>query len=288
MYLKKKIYFLLAQVASASLLSVIFINAHSNETLTTRTQKIELSEKEPTRTIAENLLWLNQTYNPTVKYSVACSIYIVHRSILSIKITELSTYKVNACDPDLFMATTSASVSAQLLTYTDIDRVVPAGPYVQMMDRNTSTVAFPYLSIGLLKFSEKASASLGPIDILQDIKMWWKWKFSQISYNPLKMQEDINYVWLPGSNIFTLTSDTGTVFIMTSFIPDAMAMQSKTIEESATNLSQYLNLPPGWKYESKKLKKVLSVKRQQNLGHTSLRIQDEYGNNYLAIDEKIE
>lgn len=252
------------------------------------TKKILATEPIPENRLAQDQLKLNADYDPSVKYAVNCTIYLINYSLLGVSIKVLSTYKVNACDPDLFRSTTAASAKAQLNTYQSIDRIIPVGPHIQLMDRNTSTVSKPYLSIGLLNFSEVGSAHLGVKELFTNLSSWRKWLGKVTTYNPINMAENTDYVWLPGSKVYTLTTDKGQVFVMSHFLPSGVGTAVKGIENTAENLGQYLNLPSGWRYEVKTLTKVLTVKRQQEVGHTTLRIIDEYSNAYIGIDSKLE
>ena len=237
---------------------------------------------------ALDLFKLQESYDHSAKYAVNCTIYALDYRLISITVTVLSTYKVSACDPDLFAATTSASVKAQLAAYQAIDRVIPIGPHVQMMDRNTSTVSKPYLSIGILNFSPIATSFIGPLDIITNIHNWMKLKDRTTTYSPIHMSENVNYVWLPGSEIYTLTSNKGELFVMSHFTPDGSGIKVTGIDDGARELGQFLNLPKGWRYEVKTLKKILAVKRFDDVGQTTRRVFDEYSNAYIAIDRKIE
>lgn len=252
------------------------------------TKKILASEPIPEKSLAQDQRKLNADYDPTVKYAISCTIYTLTHRLLSVSIDALSTYKINACDPDLFRATTAASIKAQLNTYQSIDRIIPMGPNIQLMDRNTSTVSNPYLSIGLMNYSKVASAHIGVKDIFTNLNTWRKWRSRVTIYNPIKMAESVHYIWEPGSSLYTLTSDKGVQYVMTHFQPPTLEMQIKDIEETASTLAQRLNLPEGWRYEVKTLNKIMSIRRQQELGYTTLRVFDENGNAYIAIDEPIE
>lgn len=278
----------LCGVVSLALIGAFVMPVSAQAQSSARMKQILVTESLPEKSLAVELLKLDEDYDSTAKYAVSCSIYVLDYSFLSVTINVLSTYKVNACDPDLFQATTSASVKAQLNTYQSIDRVVPVGPHVQLMDRNTSTVANPYLSIGLLNFSKIANAHLGFKDLFTNLRSWKKWRSKVTVYNPIKMSENTDYVWLPGSKIYTLTTDTGVVFVMSHFLPNGIGGEIKGIEETAANLSQFLNLPEGWRYEVKTLQKILNIRRQEDLGHTTLRVFDEYSNAYIAVDAKID
>ncbi len=252
------------------------------------TKKILASEPIPEKTLAQDQRKLNADYDSTIKYAVNCTIYALSHRMLSVTIDVLSTYKINACDPDLFRATTAASIKAQLNTYQSIDRIIPIGPHIQLMDRNTSTVSNPYMSIGLMNYSKVASAHIGIKDIFTNLNTWRKWHSKVTVYNPIKMAESVNYAWQPGSTIFTLTSDTGVEYVMTHFQPQTLDIKAKEIEETASTLAQTLNLPAGWRYEVKTLKKIMTIRRQEELGYTTLRIFDENGNVYIGIDQPIE
>lgn len=284
MYLLKK----LCGVLSLAMLGIVVVPASVHAQSSMRMKQILVSEPIPEKSLARDLLKLDEDYDPTAKYAVTCTIYILDYRFLSINITVLSTYKVNACDPDLFRSTTAASVKAQVIASHPIDRIVPVGPHVQMMDRNTSTVSHPYISIGLLNFSQVASAHIGIKDIFKNVTTWDNFRSRVTIYNPLKMAENIDYVWLPGSKIYTITTKEGEVFVMSHFLPGGVGVEVKSIEETAANLSQFLNLPDGWRYEVKTLKKILTVKRQEDLGHTTSRVFDEYSNAYIGIGGQLE
>lgn len=284
MHLLKK----LCRVTTFALLCNMIVLQMAGAQPSMHTKKILVSEPIPEKSLAQDQLRLNADYDPTAKYAVNCTIYMLDYRFLSVSIRVLSTYKVNACDPDLFRSTTAASVKAQLNTFQSIDRIIPVGPHIQLMDRNTSTVSKPYLSIGLLNFSEIGSAHLGVKELFTNLNAWKKWRGKVTTYNPIKMAENTDYVWLPGSKIYTLTTDTGQVFVMSHFLPSGVGTQVKDIENTAANLGQYLNLPSGWRYEVKTLTKILTIKRQEEVGHTTLRIIDEYNNAYIGVDSKIE
>lgn len=249
---------------------------------------ILVNEPIPEKSLAMDQRRLNADYDSSIKYAVSCSIYILDRSLFGVRVSVLSTYKINACDPDLFRATTAASVRAQLNTFQSISRVIPIGPQIQLMDRNTSTVTRPYMSIGLMNFSEIGTAHIGIKDIFVNLNNWRKWLSHVTIYNPIKIAESVHYEWKPGATVYTLTSDTGVVYVMSHFQPATLNMKISEIEETAATLAQSLNAPAGWRYEVKTLKKVLSIRRQEELGYTTLRVFDEYGNAYIAVDQPIE
>lgn len=283
MHLWKKLFETVSLVALGMMLSAL---AYAQGSL--HTKKILAYEPIPEKTLAQDQRKLNADYDSTIKYAVNCTIYALSHHTLSVTINVLSTYKINACDPDLFRATTAASIKAQLNTYQSIDRIIPIGPHIQLMDRNTSTVSNPYMSIGLMNYSKIASAHIGVKDIFTNLNTWRKWHSKVTFYNPIKMAESVNYVWQPGSTVYTLTSDKGVEYVMTHFQPATLDMQVKEIEETASTLAQRLNLPDGWRYSVKTLNKIMSIRRQEELGYTTLRVFDENGNVYIAIDQPIE
>lgn len=270
-------------IASFALLSTLSWQPLAYAQGSVHMKSILASEPIPEKKLAQDQVKLNVDYDPTAKFAVSCTIYTANYRFLSVTINVLSTYKINACDPDLFRATTAASVKAQLSAYQTIDRIVPVGPHVQLMDRNTSTVSNPSLSIGLLNFSKIATAHIGLRDLFTDTKNWSKWLGKSTTYIPIRMAENTDYVWLPGSKVYYLVSDKNEIFIMSHFYPSGVGNQVKSIENTAENLGQYLNLPSGWRYEVKTLKKILNIKRQEDIGHTTTRVFDEYSNAYIAI-----
>ncbi len=232
--------------------------------------------------------WSSSAYDYRNKYAISCTIYIYHRRLFSVDISALSTYKINQCDPDTFRNTTAAAIRAQLSAFTPIDMVEMSGPQVQMMDKNTSVIDQPYISVGALNFSMISTSHIGIVQVVQHFSNWLKWRNHVTSYNPIRVQENVQYTWHPGSTVYTLTTDTGQTFLMSSFTPLDIRMDTADIDNDAANLGKFLNLPTGWKYEARTLNKILFIRRNEIDGYRSSRLADEFGNVYIGIDEVIQ
>jgi len=275
-------------VVSLSLLSCLLVPQTAEAQTSLLPNAALATDSIPNEAFALDQLRLNENYDPKAKYAVGCNINLLDFKFLAFEMTTLSTYGINACDPKVFRNLTAASAKAQLDTFQPIKRVVLVGPFVQLMDRNASTVSNPYLSIGLLNFSVISTARIGIKDIFTNTHTWRKWSSKVTIYNSIKMAENVDYLWLPGSKIYTLTNDQGHVFVMSQLLPSGIGVEIKGIEELAENLAQHLNLPTGWHYEVKTLTKILRIRRQADLGNTTERLADEYSNFYIRVNNAVD
>lgn len=220
------------------------------------------------------------------KYSTSCLIYVYDRNFLSVDITIFSTYKINRCDPRVFIKTTAAGVKAQLTNRLNTDFVILSGPHIQMMDFNNTPVENRFIPIGPLNYSPVAKAHLGPIDIIRSFYQWSAWIRSMQYYSVLHTTQDADFTWYPGSRIYKLINDQDETFIMTNLISMDEMHNEEDIEKIAINLGKYLNLPKGWRYEISVLDKVLQLRQRQFSGEHAGHLQDEYGNIYMQLKEQ--
>lgn len=228
-------------------------------------------------------------YDYGSKYAVSCVIYILERHYIEVVITALSTYKVNECDVQEFESTTSASIRAQLTTYSNIAFIFPKGAEFQMMDLNKSTLQNPYLSVGNLFFTPISKSELGLSDVLLNFKSWYNWRIRKIAYSPIETRENINYTWLPGGEIFLLTDLEGKKYALTHFSPKVPISDVAAVAVTLKRFMDAVSIPKGWKIEEYHLKKPLFVVRNAPTGgDLSTRLFDEFGNRYLLLHETVE
>lgn len=222
------------------------------------------------------------------KFAVSCLLYSFYRSWFSVRITIYSSYKVDRCNPAVFLNTSAASAHAQLATLEKIDFVQMAGPHIQMMDRNETPVQNPFIYVGTIKYTPIAKASLGLTDLIAHFKQNKNW-FSQLSfYTPLPTIGDVGFTWFPGSTLYKIVTDDGRVFVMTNMSATRQYKSAEDVDNAAQSLGKFLSLPAGWRYETQVIKDILSIKRSAYSRTYSHYMQDEFGNIYMQITEQIQ
>ena len=87
--------------------------------------------------------------------------------------------------------------------------------------------------------------------------------------------------WNPDNTIIYLTSPAGKVYVMTSYTSSLVPSLNRS---NLTELGKFMNLPAGWTYNSKTLKKVLEVHSKQAQGLKTVRLVDEYENIYIEVN----
>lgn len=222
------------------------------------------------------------------KFAVSCVIYSFYRSWFHVRITIYSTYKVDRCNPAIFLNTTAASAHAQLATLQKIDFVQMAGPHIQMMDRNETPVQNPFIYVGTTKYTPIAKASMGLTDLIAHFKQNKNW-FSELSfYTPLPTIGDVSFTWFPGSALYKIVTDDGRVFAMTNMSATRQYQSAKEVDNAAQSLGKFLSLPNGWRYETQVITNILSIKRSAYSQAYSHYMQDEFGNIYIEITEQFQ
>ena len=225
--------------------------------------------------------------NHQKKYYKACSIYIYIKSFLQVEIINLSTFKISSCPSVEFRNITAASVTAQLKTIAPVTLVSMIGPYFQLMDENNSVIESASVPIGPLNFSPVMYAEVGFRDLLTNFNSLFRWTKAEGSYNPIASKRNMNFVWYKGSTIYTIVTDKGKRFVMTYFSPADIDTFS-SVEEVTQKLDEtknLLTLPPGWKFETIVLDKVLRLNQIPFQGHSSETLMDELDNIYIHTAE---
>lgn len=209
-----------------------------------------------------------------------CDVILVKHLLYEYRAITYSTFKVSECTVELIDALNSASVTAQIATlYTD-ERVLVRGPYYFTMDVNNTQVLHPYISIGNLRFSKMAVSTFTLLDAVVDWPTAVRWWNAKVAYNPTKTIQNLEYIWFSGKRVYLIRSDKGKVYVMSAVSHN---IKNNKHGINLTNLGDYLNLPPGWTYESKVLNKVLSMKAEIIEGYSYKRMIDEFNNIYVEV-----
>jgi hypothetical protein len=188
----------------------------------------------------------------------------------------------------LFKVTTAASAKAQLIADIDIDYVLLSGPHAQLMDVNNSPLEARFVGVGLLNYAPVAYAPIGPLDLISHFRDWKQWISSVSTYSPIQVFSNDDYSWEPGSTIYKLVTDQGQNFVMTQVALTEQMKTEQDVDDALKSLGKYLNLPTGWRYEVKKLDRVMSFKQREFDSNPLLRLLDEFGNIYMEVRGPIE
>lgn len=221
------------------------------------------------------------TYND--KYALSCLVYTFKKNLLSVDITILSTFRSKPCDPEFFAQFTAANIIAQVKTAIPTDYALEAGPHAQLMDLNRTPLVSRTFSIGPMEFAPVARTSVGLFDMFLHFTEWKNWALGKTAYSIIYFKTSIAFLWNMGSKIYTITTDSGQVFIMTHMTLPKEIKNEQDADACLSNLGNALNLPAGWKYSSQSLQKVLEVNYNNFEGKEYARLADEFGNVYLDV-----
>lgn len=216
------------------------------------------------------------------KYAVNCHLLAYKKSIFGIKGYAFSTYRVNHCKPNEFLKLSAVSAKAQLKTFIDLDFVILTGPHLQMMDRNFSPIENKYIPLGNLNFTMIGAFKIGLLDTMRRLI----YGSTGLSYSPVKIREDVYYVWYPHSKIYRLIDDSGRVYVMTNLSSNSTIGSDNELEDFAANVGSQISLPTGWRYEVGVVKRLLSIKNISEAKQETTRIMDDFGNYYIEIDPR--
>lgn len=196
------------------------------------------------------------------------------------RIFNYTTTSVGTCDVESIELLTAASARAQMATLGAFDSVLVQGPYYHTMDVNKTQVNNPYISLGDLRFSEVGRSDFTLFDALKNPGKAQRLFEGDATYSAIRTAGSVNFIWFSGTEIYVLTSNEGTQFVMTAVI-HSIAFGQNGIR--LKNLGQFLNLPEGWSFRAMRLNRVLSLNSSMLAGVEIFRLGDEFGNIYLQL-----
>ncbi len=209
-----------------------------------------------------------------------CDIFAIERGIGWTKSTNYSTFRVGTCEQSHIDSLTAASARAQMATLGDFDQIIVAGPYSYTMDINNSQIRNPYISLGNLRFSQVSVSSFTVWDAITHIHEAKRWLSQNTAYNPVRTTGDVDYVWFAGRKVHLLINGRQEHFVMTGVL-DEVKNGKQGIHLS--NMGEFMNLPDGWRFETKILDRVLSMNSRGIRKYEFERLIDEFGNLYIRI-----
>lgn len=234
---------------------------------------------EPTQTPKKNLTTELVDHDAAI-----CLIYAGGFDVWSLGyvLNIYSTYKVEKeCNEDNFRNLTLASMAAQLRTVGNTTYTVRGGYHRQLMSVNLSPVTAAYYEIGNIKFSPTGSVKLRLIDIIFNKSPTLLGAITA-TYTPFIVNTNLHYIWNIGEPVHQLVAPNGKKYLMYTYTNRIYPGMTR---ESLENLGQYLQLPPGWKYESFILDKTVTVRTTVLNNFEAISIFDELDNYYVLYSD---
>jgi len=211
-----------------------------------------------------------------------CVIVAVNRGFGWATAVNYSTFKVDTCSTQSIETLTAASARAQMATIDEYDLLIVTGPYYGTMNINNTQIFNPFITLGNLRFSEVSRSEFTWLDAIANPAEAMRWIDGQTSYNPISTRGDVNFVWFAGKRVYLLVSAKGQVYIMTG-VNHKIAFGENGVH--LRNLGDYLNLPDGWKFETKELTRVLTMNSHVSANVEFEHLIDEFGNFYVDVRE---
>jgi len=189
------------------------------------------------------------------------------------------------CNTDEYFKLTANSVLAQMRTLPNAPYYVHMpGVHFLTMDVAKSGLGLNYINVGTIRFFPIAISEVGLWDLIFERNRFFGQGISYgRAYAPTPTRENIYFRWNPGSEIYYLSSPKGKLYVMTSYTSSLIPSLTRA---NLSEIGTFINLPPGWTFNTKKLTKVLEIRSQQTEGMKTMRLIDEYENIYIELNAK--
>ncbi len=200
---------------------------------------------------------------------------------LEVRVTTLSTYRLQNCPASRIERVTVASATAQLRSVAKFTTVAKGGAHQQIMDINLTPVSSEYVWVSDLKFSVIGTARISLKQLFQTTKLTQTKNLAGASYVGFRLYGDTHYIWNTGSLAHRLVSPKGETYIMTSYTQEVQPLLTRT---NLSNLDTMLRLPPGWKFENYFLDRNVVVRAGADNANSVEVLFDDLNNNYVLYD----
>ncbi len=200
---------------------------------------------------------------------------------LEVRVTTLSTYRLQNCPATAMDKVTAASAAAQLRTVASFSAIVKGGSHQQIMDINLTPISSEYFWVSNLKFSVIGQARISLKQLFETTKLKNTKNLAGASYTPFRLYGETHYIWNTGSLVHRLVSPKGETYLMTSYTQE---VQPALTREKLSTLDTLLRLPPGWKYENYFLDRTIVVRAGVENDNSVEVLFDDLNNNYVQYD----
>jgi hypothetical protein len=212
-----------------------------------------------------------------------CSLHAATFDIwrLEVKVTSLSTYRLQNCPATRMDRVTLASAAAQLRAVSSFSTIVKGGPHQQIMDINLTPVSSEYVWVSDLKFSVAGTTRISLKQLFNTTKLKNTKNLAGASYVSFKLYGDTHYIWNTGSLVHRLVSPKGETFIMTGYTQQVQPILTRS---NLSTLDTMLRLPPGWKFENYFLDRNVVVRAGVDNDNSVEVLFDDLNNNYVLYE----
>ena len=197
------------------------------------------------------------------------------------EVSIFSSFRYGDCSVEEYDKLSEASISAQLKTLLDPQRVVKLGFHTNVASENLTPRVLPYISVGSSRFDYVATMSVNYIDYIYKFITNERFRLgiARASYTPLGNSAPLHYIYNPGATVYELISPDGKVYIMSSF---TNYYNPKLTLANLSDLGNLLNLPPGWKFRSRVLDSQVKIHATAPLYYAEV-IYDDFQNFYVEV-----
>lgn len=243
-----------------------------------RTSNLVKEQLHQEKSISNETLRLNQAANST------CLLQAYSFHWFFIRIISYQDTSYIPCDINQYLKLTPNSVMAQMRTLPNAPYFVNLpGIHFGTMDVVKTGLGLDYINIGTIRFFPIAISEISFGEILLSLFRRNQGIEYGRAYTPVNTRENVYMRWNPGNTVIFLTSPKGKTYVMTSYTSLLIPSLNRS---NLTELGKFMNLPEGWTYDSKTLKKVLEVHSKQAQGLKTMRLVDEYENIYIEVNAK--
>lgn len=197
------------------------------------------------------------------------------------EISIFSSFKSGLCSELEYTKLTEASIMAQLKTFLNPQRVLKLGFHTNVASENLTPRIDPWLNIGATKFDYVSKVNINYANYLYVYITNKNFRLGVVqgAYVPLTNQGPLHYIYNPGSTVYELISADGKVYIMTSF--SNLFYRELTLS-NLSELGSLLSLPPGWKFRSRVIDKMVSINATPPYFYSDV-VFDNYQNFYVEV-----
>ena len=212
-----------------------------------------------------------------------CSLNAAYFDIwrLEVRITNLSTYRLQNCTASRLAKVSTASAAAQLKAVSSFSTIVKGGSHQQIMDTNLTPVSSEYFWVSDLKFSVLGTARVSLRQLLHTTKLTATKNLSLASYVPFTVRGEAHYIWNTGTLVHRLVSPKGETYIMVGYTQE---VQPSLTRDNLSNLDTMLRLPPGWRFENYFLDRNVVVRAGIDNDNSVETLFDDLNNNYVLYE----
>ena len=197
------------------------------------------------------------------------------------EVSIFSSFRAGDCSEEEYDKLSEASISAQLKTLLDPQRIIKLGFHTNVASENLTPRVQPFISVGSSRFDYVATIKVNYIDYIYKFITSERFRLgiARASYTPLGNTAPIHYLYNPGLTVYELISPEGKVYIMSSF---TNYYNPKLTLTNLNELGTLLNLPPGWKFRSRVLESQVKIHATAPFYYAEI-IYDDFQNFYVEV-----